>query len=77
GRGGMGVVDLGRSPDGEEVALKRLSPAWPSRLQVCRCLVALGRKAEARAEFATIRRLRPENLFELEAWFARAVGDGS
>jgi hypothetical protein len=25
GRGGMGVVDLGRSPDGEEVALKRLS----------------------------------------------------
>jgi hypothetical protein len=25
GRGGMGVVDLARSPDGEEVALKRLS----------------------------------------------------
>ena len=45
-------------------------------MQVCKSLAALGRLDEARKEFAVIRKLRPDNLLELEAWYARAVGDG-
>jgi hypothetical protein len=37
GRGGMGVVDLGRAPDGTEVALKRLSlHGTPEELELAR-----------------------------------------
>ena len=38
-----------------------------------RCLLNDGRKAEAEAEFAKIRALRPPNLDKLDAWFAEQL----
>jgi tetratricopeptide (TPR) repeat protein len=51
-----------------------LDPASVEARQVwVQCLIKSGRKAEARAEFAKIRALRPPNLRQREAWFAEQI----
>jgi hypothetical protein len=58
GRGGMGVVDLGRAPDGTQVALKRLTLDGSSDD------IARGRQRIVR-EAAVLTRLRHPNVVEL------------
>jgi hypothetical protein len=58
GRGGMGVVDLARSPDGTEVALKRLT-LHGSAADLARARQRIAREAEVLA------RLRHPNIVEL------------
>ncbi|MCB1038333.1 MAG: serine/threonine protein kinase [Acidimicrobiales bacterium] len=59
GRGGMGVVDLARGPDGREVALKRLSlHGTPEELETAR--------ARIRREAEVLQRLHHPNIVELE-----------
>jgi predicted CXXCH cytochrome family protein len=49
-----------------------LDPASPEARHLwVACLLRAGRRAEARAEFAKLRALRPPNLRQLEAWFAQ------
>jgi hypothetical protein len=58
GRGGMGVVDLGRGPDGAEVALKRLT-LYGSAEDIARARQRIEREGEV------LRRVRHPNIVEL------------
>ncbi|MCB1031748.1 MAG: serine/threonine protein kinase [Acidimicrobiales bacterium] len=59
GRGGMGVVDLERTPDGREVAVKRLSlHGTPEELETARTRI--------RREAEVLQQLRHPNVVQLE-----------